>query len=251
VARRVCYREQRREWRGSLASCGTIRMPLLRKMIGLRGVDTPLGLVLGAAYSLHHDGILRSGEGTGGVLASEVTEESFVDHLGKPRNNLDLMVDRTKTHRTGDPVKVPIADYDDEWSAFKLIAKLKRATGVGVRTDKYLFPQVRFTRGVPTGIDLSATLTYEAFVKCVKYDVEQCGENPEYYAGHSFRAGGATDLFASGELSFAQIMKIGRWRTLEACLVYYREDLEVSGRAGQVFGKQAGEVSNSYVRAGS
>ena len=44
--------------------------------------------------------------------------------------------------------------------------------------------------------------------------------------------------FDSRELSFAQIMKIGRWRTLEACLIYYREDLEVSSRAGDVLGKQ-------------
>ena len=86
------------------------------------------------------------------------------------------------------------------------------------------------------------SLTYEALVKCVKYDVAQCGMDPADYAGHSFiRAGGATELFASDELSIAQIMKLGSWRTLEACLVYYIDELEVSRRAGEVFGKQAAD----------
>jgi hypothetical protein len=216
-----------------------IQMGLLHEMIALRGTSTVLSLMLAAVYALHHDGLMRSGEGTSGLLAAEVTVAHFKDHKGRAREALEVMIDRTKTHREKDPVKITISDFDDQWSACKLIQRLKRVSGVGA--NDYLFPQVKFKRGAPSGLDWSKTLSYEALVICIKHDVELCGRDPVDFSGHSFRAGGATDLFASGELAFAQIMKVGRWRSLEACLIYYREDLEVAGRAGDVFGKQAGE----------
>jgi len=224
-----------------------IQMALLREMMALRGTGTLLGLVIAAVYALHHDGILRSGEGTSGLTAAEVKVVRFRDRAKREKELLDVKLDRTKTHREGDATSAKIADYDDRMSAVKLIKRLKEVSGVGNREDRYLFPQITFTDGVPTGLDWSSTLSYDALVKCVKHDVQLCGRDPTEFAGHSFRAGGATDLFESGELSFAQIMKIGRWRTLEACLIYYREDLEVASRAGDVFGKQAGDYYHACV----
>lgn len=219
-----------------------IQMKLLHDMIELRGVTgSLLGMVLAAAYSLHHDGIMRSGEGTSGLLHSEVKNEAFVDHKGVDRQALEVEIDRTKTHRAGDPKKIIVSDYDHQWSAFKCVNRLKRIAGAGMKSDQFLFPQVTFKRGVPDDLDWSKSLSYAALVKCIKHDVAKCGMDPTDFSGHSFRAGGATDLFASGKLTFAQIMKLGRWRSIEACMMYYREDLEVSGRAGEVFGTQAAE----------
>jgi integrase len=175
------------------------------------------------------------------LLHSEVKNEAFVDHKGVDRQALEVEIDRTKTHRAGDPKKIIVSDYDHQWSAFKCVNRLKRIAGAGMKSDQFLFPQVTFKRGVPDDLDWSKSLSYAALVKCIKHDVAKCGMDPTDFSGHSFRAGGATDLFASGKLTFAQIMKLGRWRSIEACMMYYREDLEVSGRAGEVFGTQAAE----------
>ena len=59
-------------------------------------------------------------------------------------------------------------------------------------------------------VDFSKKLTREGFVRLVKYDVRNIGLDPALYAGHSFRAGGATDLFDLCELSIPMIMKLGR-----------------------------------------
>ena len=84
-------------------------------------------------------------------------------------------------------------------------------------------------------MDFSTSLSYSSLVKIVRYEVGQVGLNPSEYAAHSFRAGGATDLFRRGVMRLPLIMKYGRWRSMTAALLYYREESEIAREAGQVF----------------
>jgi len=61
------------------------------------------------------------------------------------------------------------------------------------------------------------------FVSMIKRGAIALGLDPRRYAGHSLRTGIATDMFASGVMTPAQIMKFGRWTSMEACMAYFRE----------------------------
>ncbi len=61
----------------------------------------------------------------------------------------------------------------------------------------------------------------------------------DVYSGHSFRAGGATDLFSSGYMSHAEIMDMGRWKSLAAALIYFRAGAAAARKGAQVFGRAA------------
>ena len=55
----------------------------------------------------------------------------------------------------------------------------------------------------------------------IKFSVERIGLSGGNFAGHSLRAGGATDLFAAG-VPYPVIKKFGRWKS-DAALLYYRD----------------------------
>jgi hypothetical protein len=102
--------------------------------------------------------------------------------------------------------------------------------------SRIVFPQIRFLRGKPSSLDFSKSLTYAALAKLIRHDVNEIGLNPQDFGSHSLRAGGATDLFVSGILTLPQIMIVGRWKTVQAAMVYFRADLEAAELAGRVFG---------------
>jgi hypothetical protein len=64
------------------------------------------------------------------------------------------------------------------------------------------------------------------------------------YSGHSFRAGGATDLFDAG-VDLVLVRKFGRWKTAQSALCYYRSSSRVSAVATRAFAR--GTASRSTV----
>jgi hypothetical protein len=79
-------------------------------------------------------------------------------------------------------------------------------------------------------------MSRRTFVAALRYDLAQLGMDPRRYCGHSFRAGGATDLFSSGLMTHAEVMTMGRWKTLAAALIYFRADLSAALKSARVFG---------------
>ena len=104
-------------------------------------------------------------------------------------------------------------------------------------------------KGEPVGIDWSRSLFRRTFVAALRADIVRIGKDPKRYCGHSFRAGGATDLFASGIMTQAdEVMIVGRWKTLAAALIYFRADLEAARKSARVFGQEAERVTRQEVR---
>ncbi len=60
------------------------------------------------------------------------------------------------------------------------------------------------------------------------------GYEASHFSVHSYRAGGATDLFAAG-LTLAEVMEHGRWET-DTALIYYRDNNRLVFKVAYAFG---------------
>jgi len=76
----------------------------------------------------------------------------------------------------------------------------------------------------------------------VKRSVARIGLNSSQYSDHSFRAGGATELFVRG-VPYHVIKLYGRWKS-DAAMFYYRDPNNANRMAErQVAGRWKGRVS--------
>jgi hypothetical protein len=91
-----------------------------------------------------------------------------------------------------------------------------------------LFP--RIVNGKVT----NASVSPDMLRKSIKADVERFGLNPDRYAMHSLRAGGATDLF-NMNVPYHIVKEAGRWKS-DVALIYYRGDMEKVQAIGKAFG---------------
>ena len=80
--------------------------------------------------------------------------------------------------------------------------------------------------------------------------VSETGGNPEEYALHSMRIGGATALAAGGSVSERVIQREGRWKS-DAYKVYTRSNTEdsekVSSKLAQAVGKRGRRPGRSVI----
>ena len=170
---------------------------------------------------LGYKGCLRSGELMGGIRVKDILWDS--DGKG-----FKVLLWRTKTHRRGGHIHVHIRDSGLALSAVDHMKDWFRRNNFGPQSeDEFIFPRT-FRQGKVTKIDWERAGTQQQVAKIIKKEAKSIGLNPERFAGHSLRAGMATDMFVSGHLSLGQIMKFGRWESAEMCLKYYRPKDEIA-----------------------
>ena len=75
-----------------------------------------------------------------------------------------------------------------------------------------------------------------SWIAYMREQLKRMGWEEKEFAGHSLRAGGATDLFNSN-IPLANIMKIGRWESTQAAMLYFRDDMVVAQEAAEAFQK--------------
>ena len=73
---------------------------------------------------------------------------------------------------------------------------------------------------------------YSAALRAVSEVVEKSGRNPQEYALHSLRSGGATALASGGDIAERVIQREGKWRS-DAYKPYARNNVEDSRRVSQ------------------
>jgi integrase len=110
----------------------------------------------------------------------------------------------------------------------------------------YVFPELaQGRRRVPRFHHPYAIAKWRAILKSVLRVSGLIG-----YSGHSFRAGGATDLFACG-VSIQTVQKFGRWKSMAVLLYYKQEATEIAKTVGSAYGKLhsslAAEFSKRYL----
>ena len=142
-----------------------------------------------------HNGLLRSGEGI----------KILFEHLSwsRDRNRLRLLVHGSKCNKKGAPEVIDMVD----WGAGSAVAYLRN-----------YFED--FDLWEAAGDSLVFNLFDKPeFITRIKKLVRLVGIDGDY-AGHSFRSGGACDLYAAN-VPIEAIMKMGRWQS-NAALLYLR-----------------------------
>lgn len=202
-----------------------LRFSTLRAIIAKLDLDDPVQLLKATVLVVPHNLLLRVGEMTAGIKV-----QHFTWRLAKRTRNLgfSLRLRRTKTCRTGSGVSVALDNFNHPFSAVSLLHKWWTMNGYSEKPEAYVFPAI--IRGV---IDHSRPMSGDFIRNLIKLSVSGLGLDPSRYSGHSLRAGGATDLFAS-RIPFWIIKKMGRWSS-DAALKYYRSDEDVVASVRQAF----------------
>jgi hypothetical protein len=201
---------------------------VLDELAALRWEDTLVNQLIKLSRAVAHDGLLRCGELTSGLRGRAI-------QLRPDGTGFSARLGRTKTDRTGPGPKVEYVEGGPD-SAAAREREWRESTGLGPEApDDFWLPELVLRNGEPVGIDWGKPMSRRTFVHVLRLDIARTGRDPKQYCGHSFRAGGATDLFASGSMTHAEVMSMGRWKSLAAALIYFRADLSAARKSAKVF----------------
>ena len=200
-----------------------LRFHLLVRVIESWDLTDIVQLQRAAMLMLAHNALLRSGEVSNRLRASDVEWS-----VGMRGFRLRLL--RTKTGRSGGGVFVEVAHCHHPLSGFQLVRRMWRARVLDRQPSAFLFPAIR--RGFLVHTQPASASSLRLLVKAV---VVAAGLDSTMYSGHSLRAGGATDLFAS-RVPYYTIKKMGRWRS-DAALIYFRSVDDVARTVARAFDK--------------
>lgn len=174
-----------------------------------------------------HDGLLRGAELHSGLRAG-----SFVWLPGG--REVQLLLERTKTHRSGPPLTVSYCRYKGP-CAYSALRRWFTEHNLWERPEAFVFPKVTRDKGT-VSLDFSSPLVRASWNRDFKRHFAAAGLDPRRYSGHSLRAGGATDLFTAGT-PYPVIKKAGRWKS-DAALQYFRARDHVAREVAAAFERQ-------------
>jgi hypothetical protein len=205
-----------------------ITLSMINRIVALMDLNRPLELMIAMTMTLCHNSLMRSGELLSGLIVSDFEWDWQACSV-----TVDLS--RTKAHLKGGSERVRIVDYPGH-SAFKLLREWFTMWNLWECVDAHVIPRVSKlgqSGGVEFDFSLSATAAWWKLV--ISEYLVKIGVDPTFYSGHSFRAGGATDLFVA-RVPYPYIKKMGRWRS-DAALKYFRDDFEVADAVAAAFGR--------------
>lgn len=182
---------------------------------------------------LAHDGCFRMGDVVN-LRWSDVFWEMGAD--GAPKAvKIVVRVSKARYESAPEDVRIPryklggvyLCAVQFLWLYMQHGTVLKR---VRDNPEAYLFdmPSPQSRAGVEEDRVRSRPTFKNMFITRLRQLLREAGLKPEDFAGHSFRAGGATDLH-SGGLPTALGMMLGRWRSQEAYFLYLRERPDLQG----------------------
>ena len=167
--------------------------------------------------TLAHDGLLRGGE----LCTLRLHDLRW---LTPTRDAFDLTIHKSKCNKTGPPEVIFLQSYPapQYLSAAVVVRRYLSAVelvfGVNLATlppSTPLFPADWRTPAI--------ALSKPIFVDQLRAMLLRAGFPAAEYSGHSFRSGGATDLYHAGCRPFI-IQRLGRWIT-DAWQIYIRDRL--------------------------
>ena len=215
-----------------------------------------------------HDGLLRLGE----LTNNDLRVNSF--YWAPDRRSFRLCLLRSKTNRSGPPEFIVFVDYDYPFSAVKLLRWWFNLHGLWHQPTSRVFPAMvvasgnRFTSvidvivyrsgslqpgdgSIPSTVRLSfdwnKTITSDFIRRAIQKVLSISGITASLYSGHSFRGGGATDLF-NQRVPYVLIKKMGRWKS-DVALDYWRDEADVAIAVGRAFGSAHSQWSANVMAA--
>jgi hypothetical protein len=208
----------------------------------LQGLLNPYYAYLYLCFALAHDGLLRLGE-----LTSDLTVRDFL--WAPDRSTVRLLLRRSKRNRAGPGELVTIAAYDCPHCAVNLLRWWFDLNGLWSRPDSVVLPRLRGVPGAPhrpgaldpllsppssIALDWTISVTSDFLRRAIKACVSNLGLDSSLYSGHSFRGGGATDLF-NARVPYLVIKRMGRWKS-DVALIYWRDEADVAHACSRAFG---------------
>ncbi len=147
---------------------------------------------------LCHNGLLRGGEAVRLLLRDIVWSAD--------RRSFMLVIRDSKCNKTGPPEMMQLFDWESDSSSVTWMREYYDRKNLWASSpDTPLFP---------------AYVVKSKFVAAVQALVDSAGLTGDF-AGHSFRSGGAADLWAAN-VPVEAIKKIGRWKS-DAVMLYLRD----------------------------
>ena len=203
---------------------------IILRIIGILNLEKPEEFLWALCMLLGHNGLLRSGELFSGLKVKNISWD-FINGCF----TIELL--RSKVNRSNGPEYIRIQDYEGV-SAYKLLYKWFQVYNLWNKPDTFIIPFIEHRRG--NNKDVIFNFARNGSIewwrkKSIPYLVSLVGLSPKEYSGHSFRAGGATDLFTA-RVPYNIIKKYGRWKS-DAALKYYRDELDVANAVALAFGK--------------
>jgi integrase len=159
---------------------------------------------------LAHDALLRFSEMSSLRVKDVIWKEGLVY----------LIIRDSKMNKGGPPEIVCLAGSGPHSAAGRLTEYWNHHHLHEADPESFLFPSVS-----------SPYQPYDKnrFIEWVRLSIAQCGLDSSHYTGHSFRSGGATDLF-NRRLPLRLIQLAGRWKS-QAYLIYCRDHPKVGASA--------------------
>jgi len=219
------------------------RSPILLEMIraamiNVWNLNDPVDLLIATMSLCAHNGLLRAQDLFCGIkvkhLSWDLKAKSVAIHL-KPG----------KVAKDGCGFKVYIKDFLGP-SFYKLILHWFNINKLWYQAELYIFPKsIQPTKAYPNqSMDFHQNSSRPWFLRCIQRMLTSLNLDSSNYSLHSFRAGGATDLFKVG-VPYPKIQKYGRWKS-DAALVYYRDEIEIATSAAVAFGNGVNNITDDF-----
>ena len=180
---------------------------------------------------LQHQGMLRTAELLGGIKVQDIK-------VGKDARTgkafMTVAIHNSKMNKTGPPETIVLGESaDKDVCAVSWMRLLLETRKLDPARDEHQRERVFVRWWSETGKTVRAKMDWSRrlWVKELRGLVAMgSGLNPKHVAGHSPRAGGATDALHSGETPHL-VMLQGRWKQQSSLLLYDRWTVEERARA--------------------
>lgn len=195
-----------------------ITKKILHAVILAADLSSPKDLQTVTMGLLAHDALLRGRE-LMHLRIQDVRWDSFI-----ASTTCRITIHGSKCNKTGDPEVVRLKAAG-AISAVPFLQRYYQHLQLHtVEPSACLFPLIKLSKGAMV-VKWKGRFDKPAFVNAFRALLAAAGISPDKYSGHSFRAGGATDLWEAG-CPPEVIKRYGRWKS-DCFYIYIRIDPKV------------------------
>ena len=186
-----------------------VTMKYLFKMFHNKVLKGP-DLMFAVMSTIGHAGMFRLDTLISGLKVKNV--------LWSPdRNSFKLSIGRTKTHRKGGALFISFETNGSPVCPVLYLRQWFNECDLWNVKEASLFPSMSHGR-----LNFNETISGSWIRRKLKREISKLGLDASLFSGHSFRAGGATDMFVL-KIPYYIIKKRGKWVS-DAAMLYYRDE---------------------------
>lgn len=198
----------RRLFKEPVVRAAPCTMAILQRLAGAAHPADPMDIMVVTMCFVAHNGLMRGGE----LLGLQVADLRW-DTPNRTACSLGLV--ESKANQFGAPEWIPLEDFGSD-SGCGFLRDYVARFGIDQRhPSSPLFPAYPWVSTCTSGI------SHKSFAHRFRQLLDRAGLPPAGYTGHSFRSGGATDLY-NGQCRPHTIRLQGRWLS-EAIWIYVRD----------------------------